>query len=86
MGFVFSRAECNCEPGRCFRMAGAGVLGDERRPVDEDAKAPGDVLAGRLAVLFGLLTAPALGISFTHSGNVLSILAIVVGVLLFLGK
>ncbi len=37
-------------------------------------------------VLFGLLTAPALSFSFAHSGDVLAILAIVVGVLLFLGK
>jgi hypothetical protein len=43
------------------------------------------LLAGWL-VLFGLLTAPALGFAFTHSQNVLAILAIVVGVLLFLGR
>ena len=46
----------------------------------------GMTLLAAWLVLFGLLTAPALGINFTHSGNVLAILAIVVGVLLFLGK
>jgi hypothetical protein len=33
-------------------------------------------------VLFGLLTAPFLKISFNHSGDILAVLAIVAGVLL----
>jgi hypothetical protein len=37
-------------------------------------------------ILFGILMAPALDFRFTHSGDVLAILAIVVGVLLFLGR
>ena len=37
-------------------------------------------------ILFGLLTAPAISFSFTHSGNVLAVLAIVVGVLLLMGR
>jgi hypothetical protein len=46
----------------------------------------GMILLAVWLILFGLLTAPALGVSFAHSGNVLAILAIVVGVLLFMGK
>jgi len=34
-------------------------------------------------ILFGLLTAPFLSFSFSHSGDLLAVLAIVVGVLLF---
>jgi hypothetical protein len=37
-------------------------------------------------ILFGLLTAPFLSLSFTHSGDVLAVLAIVVGVLLLLQR
>jgi hypothetical protein len=33
-------------------------------------------------ILFGLLTAPFLKISFNHSGDILAVLAIVAGVLL----
>jgi len=33
-------------------------------------------------ILFGLLSSPFLGVSFSHSGDVLSVLAIVTGVLL----
>ena len=43
------------------------------------------VLAAWL-VLFGLLTAPFLKISFAHSGDVLAVLAIVAGVLLFMKR
>ena len=37
-------------------------------------------------ILFGLLTAPSLKFSFSHSGDLLAILAIVVGVLLLLQR
>lgn len=37
-------------------------------------------------VLFGLLTTPMLDISFSHSGNVLGVLAIVTGVLLIMQR
>jgi hypothetical protein len=37
-------------------------------------------------ILFGLLTAPFLKISFAHSGDVLAILAIAAGVLLFMKR
>jgi hypothetical protein len=37
-------------------------------------------------ILFGLLTAPFLGVSFSHSGDVLAVLAIAAGVLLFLQR
>ena len=37
-------------------------------------------------ILYGLLTAPALGITFAHSGNLLAVLAVVAGVLLLLGR
>jgi hypothetical protein len=35
-------------------------------------------------ILFGLLMAPFLSLSFSHSGDILAVLAIVTGVLLFL--
>jgi hypothetical protein len=37
-------------------------------------------------ILFGLLTAPFLKVSFAHSGDVLAVLAIVVGVLLLVER
>jgi hypothetical protein len=37
-------------------------------------------------ILFGLLTAPFLHLSFAHSGDLLAILAIATGVLLFLQR
>ncbi len=37
-------------------------------------------------ILFGILTAPMLGVSFAYSGDVLAILAIVSGVLLLMQK
>ncbi len=37
-------------------------------------------------ILFGVLTAPFLGVSFSHSGDVLGILAIVTGVLLVMQR
>ena len=43
------------------------------------------VLAAWL-ILFGVLTAPFLKVSFSHSGDVLAVLAIVAGVLLFMRR
>jgi hypothetical protein len=37
-------------------------------------------------ILFGLLTAPFLSLSFAHSGDLLAVLAIAAGVLLFLQR
>jgi hypothetical protein len=37
-------------------------------------------------IVWGVLTAPFLGITFAHSGDLLSVLAIVVGVLLLMGR
>jgi hypothetical protein len=37
-------------------------------------------------ILFGVLTAPLLGVTFAHSGDVLAIFAIVVGVLLLIRR
>lgn len=37
-------------------------------------------------ILFGLLTAPFIGLSFSHSGDLLALLAIVVGALLLLQR
>ena len=37
-------------------------------------------------ILFGLLTAPALAFSFSHSGDVLAVFAVAVGILLLLGR
>jgi hypothetical protein len=43
------------------------------------------VLAAWL-ILYGLLTAPFLKISFAHSGDVLAVLAVVAGVLLLMKR
>ena len=37
-------------------------------------------------ILFGLLTAPFLNVSFSHSGDLLAVLAIAAGVLLLLQR
>jgi hypothetical protein len=37
-------------------------------------------------ILFGLLTAPFLGLSFAHSGDILAVLAIVAGVALLVQR
>jgi hypothetical protein len=37
-------------------------------------------------ILFGLLSAPMLGVSFSHSGDVLAVLAIAAGVFLVLQR
>ena len=37
-------------------------------------------------ILFGLLSSPLLGFSFYHSGDVLGVLAIVIGVLLVMQR
>jgi hypothetical protein len=37
-------------------------------------------------ILYGLLTAPFLNVHFTHSGDVLAVLAVVAGVLLLLQR
>lgn len=52
-------------------------------------KAPKDLGMTLLAVwliLFGVLTAPFLRVSFAHSGDVLAVLAIAAGVLLFMRR
>ncbi|CAN5872867.1 hypothetical protein BH23PLA1_BH23PLA1_29970 [soil metagenome] len=52
-------------------------------------KAPKDLGMIALAVwlvLFGVLTAPFLKVSFAYSGDVLAVLAIAVGVLLFMRR
>ena len=60
-----------------------------REPIGDVMKAPKDlgmmVLAAWL-VLFGVLSAPFLKVSFSHSGDVLAVLAIVAGVLLFMRR
>jgi hypothetical protein len=43
----------------------------------------GILLLAIWVILFGLLTAPFLSFSFSHSGDLLAVLAIVAGVLLF---
>jgi hypothetical protein len=52
-------------------------------------KAPKDlgmILLAAWLILFGLLTAPFLKVSFAHSGDLLAVLAIAVGVLLFMKR
>jgi hypothetical protein len=46
----------------------------------------GMVLLGIWLILFGLLTNSFLSISFSHSGDLLAILAVVAGILLLLGR
>jgi len=46
----------------------------------------GMLLLGIWLILFGLLTAPFLSFSFSHSGDLLASLAIAAGVLLFLQR
>jgi hypothetical protein len=52
-------------------------------------KAPKDlgmILLAAWLILFGLLTAPSLRVSFAHSGDVLAVLAIAAGVLLLMKR
>jgi hypothetical protein len=46
----------------------------------------GMLLLAIFLVLYGLLTAPFLGVSFSHSGDILAVLAMVSGVLLLLQR
>ena len=46
----------------------------------------GMILLAVFLILFGLLTAPLLGFSFSHSGDVLAVLAIASGACLLLGR
>jgi hypothetical protein len=46
----------------------------------------GMTLLAAWLILFGLLTAPFLRVSFAHSGDLLAVLAIVAGVLLFMKR
>jgi hypothetical protein len=52
-------------------------------------KAPKDlgmILLAAWLILFGLLTAPVIRVSFAHSGDVLAVLAIATGVLLLMKR
>lgn len=49
-------------------------------------KETGTVVLAAWLVLFGVLTAPFLKVSFAHSGDVLAVLAIAAGVLLFMRR
>jgi hypothetical protein len=44
------------------------------------------ILLAAWLILFGLLTAPFLGIQFAHSGDLLALLAIAAGVMLLLRR
>ena len=46
----------------------------------------GMILLAVWLILFGLLTAPFLGVSFAHSGDILAVLAIATGALLLLKR
>jgi hypothetical protein len=46
----------------------------------------GRTLVAVWLILFGILTAPFLNVSFTHSGDLLALLAIAAGVLLFMQR
>jgi len=46
----------------------------------------GRLLLAVWLILFGLLTAPALSFGFSHSGDVLAVFAIVVGIVLLLQR
>ncbi len=49
-------------------------------------KSLGMLLLAIWLILFGMLTSPFLGVSFSHSGDILAILAIVAGVLLVMQR
>jgi hypothetical protein len=57
-----------------------------RRAVVRLPKNVGRVLLALWLVLFGVLTAPFLRFSFPYSGDLLAVLAILTGVLLFLDR
>ncbi len=44
------------------------------------------ILLAAWLILFGLLTAPVIRVSFAHSGDVLAVLAIAAGVLLLMKR
>jgi len=46
----------------------------------------GTLLLSIWLILFGLLTAPFLNFSFSHSGDILAVLAVAAGVLLLLQR
>lgn len=46
----------------------------------------GMVLTGVWLILFGLLTAPFLGVHFSHSADILAVLAVAAGVLLLMQR
>ncbi len=46
----------------------------------------GMMLLAAWLILFGLLTAPFLGVSFAHSGDLLAVLAVAAGILLFMKR
>jgi hypothetical protein len=46
----------------------------------------GMLLLAIFIILFGVLTAPMLGVNFAQSGNILAVLAIVSGVLLLMQR
>jgi len=46
----------------------------------------GMILLAVWLILFGILTAPFLGVGFAHSGDLLAVLAIAAGVLLLLQR
>lgn len=46
----------------------------------------GMLLLAVFLIVFGVLTAPFLGVSFSHSGDVLAVLALAAGVLLLLQR
>jgi hypothetical protein len=46
----------------------------------------GMTLVAAWLILFGLLTAPFLSVNFTHSGDLLALLAIAAGILLLMGR
>lgn len=49
-------------------------------------KSLGMILLAAWLILFGLLTAPILQLSFAHSGNLLAALAVVVGIVLLVQR
>ena len=49
-------------------------------------KGLGMILLAVWLILYGVLSAPALSVSFAYSGDVLAVLAIVVGVVLLLKR
>ena len=76
-------AELQDMPARVWCGAPSFYL---EKPPMTPPKNLGMLLLAIWLILFGMLTSPFLGVSFSHSGDILGVLAIVAGVLLVMQR